>query len=599
MSETGLDIDALEAKYREEREKRLTADRGQFLLMEGALRRYGDDPYTRPEPREPRAQTVKVLVVGAGFGGLIMAARLRDAGIDDFLLVDEAGDVGGVWYWNRYPGASCDIDAYTYLPLLEETGYMPTMRYCSQEEIYGYARLLAKRYGVYDRALFHTAVRVMRWDDGAGQWVVTTDRGDVIRAQFVVTAIGGAYSRPKLPTIEGVDAFEGVSFHTSRWNYDYTGGGPGQELAGLGDKTVAIIGTGATALQCVPWLARSAKKLYVVQRTPNAVGPRPNPPTDPEWFKDLPRGWQMARFENFALQTSGVPVDEDLIQDGWSAIFYELIKPGQDQSLSPEERAAAAKVADLRKMDKLRDRVDEIVADPALARRLKPYYHYLCKRPGFHDEYLQCFNRPNVELVDTEGRGLKRITPTGFVADGVEYEVDCIIHATGFLTADDPYTTRAGFEVIGAGGRSLGEKWKDGPETFHGVTSHGFPNLLIFPDASQQAVTSFNFMHTLIESSAHAAYVIGELDKRGVDYFDVDPEAERNWVAAVMEHSHDRDAFYNACTPGRYSNEGHVAERSAKAASYPLKTMDFFALWNAWRDAGELTGLELHSRSTR
>jgi cyclohexanone monooxygenase len=349
----------------------------------------------------------------------------------------------------------------------------------------------------------------------------------------------------------------------------------------------------------VPWLARSVKKLYVVQRTPNAVGARPNPPTDPEWFEDLEPGWQMARFENFALQTSGVPVEEDLIQDGWSAIFYDLIKPGQDESLSREDRAAAAKLADLQKMEKLRQRVDDLVEDADLAARLKPYYHYLCKRPGFHDEYLQSFNRPNVELIDTGGRGVERITPTGLVVDGVAYDVDCMVYATGFLTADDPYTTRAGFEVIGAGGVSLGHKWKDGPETFQGVMSHGFPNLVIFPDASQQAVTSFNFMHTLVESSAHAAYIISALDSRGAASFDVDPDAERSWIAAVVEHAHDRDAFFNACTPGRFSNEGHVAERSNKAASYPLKTMDFFALWHAWRDAGELSGLVLHPRTAK
>jgi cation diffusion facilitator CzcD-associated flavoprotein CzcO len=345
---------ALQRKYTEERERRQTKDRGKYLAMQGEFEHYADDPNMEPVPREPRTQKTGVVIIGAGFGGLLMAARLQDEGIHDFLLLDISGDVGGVWYWNRYPGASCDIDAYTYLPLLEETGYMPTQRYAGQREIYAYAQLLARRYGVYERALFHTAANAIAFDDDSGCWEVRTDRGDVLTSDFVVLATGGAYSRPRLPDIPGIETFAGASFHSSRWDYGYTGGAPDEPMVDLADKTMAIIGTGASSLQIVPRVAKDVKKLYVVQRTPSTVGARKNPPTDPEWFQSLEPGWHRRRIENFADLTMGGNVKEDLIQDGWSLIYYDLTIHTEDPDLTPEQRAEALRLADFAKMERLR-----------------------------------------------------------------------------------------------------------------------------------------------------------------------------------------------------------------------------------------------------
>lgn len=593
-----IDADALRSRYRDERDRRMTAGRDERAVLTGSLRRYLDDPYTPAAPRPARRETARVLIVGAGFGGLIMAARLREAG-EDFFLVEEAGDVGGVWYWNRYPGASCDIDAYTYLPLLEETGYMPSERYARQEEIYGYARLMARKYGVYERALFHTAATCITWDHADGAWVTRTDRGDVIRSQFLVMAIGGAYSRPKLPAIPGVESFQGESFHSSRWDYGYTGGGPRAEMDKLRDKHVAIIGTGATAVQAVPWLARSAGQLYVVQRTPSAVAARNNAPTDPDWFAGLKPGWQRARQANFAALTSGEVVDDDLIEDGWSAIYHELLNPALTAGTPAAEVPQALELADFQKMEKLRQRVASAVKDPQVAESLKPYYRYLCKRPCFHDDYLGAFNRPNTRLLDTRGKGVEQVTGHGIVVNGTEYRVDCLIYATGFLTADTVYTSRLGFDITGPHGRSLAAKWKDGPLTYQGIMTHGFPNLFIFPDAQQQAATSFNFMHTLLESSTHAAYIISEVRKRGQQYVNARPDAEEAWVAKVVEHARDRDQFLASCTPGRFSNEGRLERRSPRAAAYPLKTNDFFRYWESWRREGDLRGLRLQPAGER
>ncbi|SDH53367.1 flavin-containing monooxygenase [Pseudonocardia oroxyli] len=583
----------LEAKYRAEREKRLTADRGSYLAMTGALQRYADDPYTKPTERTHRKESKTVVIIGTGFGGLLMAQRLRAQGIEDFLMLDEAGDVGGVWYWNRYPGASCDIDSYTYLPLLEEMGYMPTERYARQSEIYAYAQQIARRYGVYERALFHTSVTDMRWDDEGHAWQIETDRGDEIRASFVVSAVGGALSRPKLPAIQGIEEFNGASFHTSRWDYRYTGGGPDLELDGLADRSVAIIGTGATALQAVPWLGRAAQKLYVVQRTPSTVAPRNNEATDVSWFKGLEPGWQRERLRNHAAVTVGEDFEEDLIRDGWSDIYWDLIEPLRQAGVPKDEAKQVAKMADLAKMERLRARVDDVVRDPAVAAKLKPYYQYLCKRPGFHDAYLDTFNRANVELVDTNGRGVDRITSDGLVVDGTLYKVDCIIYSTGFLAADDVYTERLGADITGTGGVRLSQKWAEGPATLHGIFTSGFPNLVLFPDTRQQVTQSFNFMRTLVESSLHAAYVIAETCRRGARYFDVDENAEHEWVGTVMQHAHDEDEFLASCTPGRGNGEGALQNRFPRASSYPLRTNAFFDLWDDWRQQGGLAGLRL------
>ena len=206
-------------------------------------------------------------IIGGGFGGLLMGGRLREAGFDDIRVIEKAGDFGGTWYWNRYPGAMCDVESYCYLPLLEELNYIPKHKYSYAPEIFEHSKAIARHYDLYKNACLQTGVSALRWDDTSGRWIIHTDRGDAIRAQFVAMA-NGPLNRPKLPGIPGITSFTGHTFHTSRWDYDYTGGDSDGNLTGLRDKRVAIIGTGATAVQCIPHLGEWAKHLYVFQRTP-------------------------------------------------------------------------------------------------------------------------------------------------------------------------------------------------------------------------------------------------------------------------------------------------------------------------------------------
>ena len=405
------DREALKAKYAEERAKRLRPDGiHQYLRIDGRLAHYADDPYTPVTERPPVRDHVTVAFVGGGFAGLLAGARLKEAGVDDVRLVDKGGDFGGTWYWNRYPGAQCDTASFVYMPLLEETGHMPTEKYAHGPEIREHCRRIGKQFGLYDHALFHTQVTELVWDDDRSHWIVRTDRGDEFTAQFVGMGTG-PLSVPKLPGIPGIETFGGHSFHTSRWDYDYTGGDPdGAPMDRLGDKRVAVIGTGATAVQCVPHLARDAAALYVFQRTPSSVDVRDNRPTDPDWFAEIATpGWQQRWLDNFTANQTGAPADVDLVQDGWTDLAHRvrsriLALPEAERTL--EGMMAAYEDADFEKMSEIRARVDAIVEDPGAASALKAWYRQLCKRPCFHDEYLQAFNRPNTHLVDTDGHGV-------------------------------------------------------------------------------------------------------------------------------------------------------------------------------------------------
>ncbi len=493
----GLDFDpeALRVRYREERDKRLRPDGNeQYIEVRGDFSRYVDDPYVEPGfTRQALSEAVDVLIIGGGFGGLLAGARLREAGIGNIRLVEKGGDFGGTWYWNRYPGAQCDIESYIYLPLLEETGYIPKEKYSYAPEILEHARRIGRKFDLYRNALFQTQIKEIRWSQEQARWIVTTDRADRISARFVVMS-NGPLNRPKLPGIPGIDRFKGHTFHTSRWDYAYTGGDTTGNLHKLADKRVAIIGTGATAVQCVPYLAKDAQHLYVFQRTPSSVDERGNRPTDPQWVKTLTPGWQKRRMDNFNILVSGGRQAVDLVGDRWTDIFRLLARLPADGSaqLSPHERARMLELADFKKMNQIRARVDAIVKDKRTAEALKPWYRQFCKRPTFNDEYLPAFNRPNVTLVDTRGRGVDRITDQGLVFDDVEYPVDCIIFATGFEVGT-AYTRRAGFEVYGRGGKSLTEYWANGLRTLHGFYSFGFPNCFHM-GTTQNALTA-NF-HT-------------------------------------------------------------------------------------------------------
>jgi cyclohexanone monooxygenase len=587
-----FDPDALRRKYREERDKRLRAEGNDQYVNIAQFIEYLDDPYADPIVRDPVSDHVEVALIGGGFAGLLIGARLREAGVENLRIIEQGGDFGGTWYWNRYPGAACDTEAYIYLPLLEETGYMPTEKYAKAPEILAHSRRIAEHYDLYRDVLFQTRISELRWDESDQVWRVTTDRGDRFSAQYVCMA-NGPLNRPKLPGVPGIDAFEGHSFHTSRWDYDYTGGDSYGKLDKLAEKRVGIIGTGATAVQCVPHLGASAKHLYVFQRTPSSIDVRANRPTDPAWVKTLEPGWQRRRMENFSTLTGGGFAEEDLVMDGWTEIIGKLLRGRNSGTEVPADPAAimqTIEMADFEKMEQIRARAEALVEDPDTAEALKPYYRQFCKRPCFHDEYLQTFNRPNVTLVDTDGQGIERITERGIVAGGVEYELDCIIYASGFEVGT-PMERRAGYEVYGEGGVALSDKWRNGVSTLYGMHTHGFPNCFIV--GLSQVGLSANIPHVIDVQSRHIAYVLGEARRRNTRTLDTTPEAEAEWVETVMNASVLSLSFLESCTPGYYNNEGKPnGELVRRNGSFAPGIMAFSSILDAWRSEGKLRGIE-------
>ena len=586
-----FDPDALRAKYRAERDKRLRPEgNDQYRRIEGALAHYAEDPYGDVTPRAPRGDFTEILIIGGGFGGLVTAARLKEAGFTDLRLLEHGGDFGGTWYWNRYPGAACDTEAPIYLPLCEEVGYVPSHKFAYQPEILEHARRIGRHYDLYDGALFHTAVTDLRWNENAQEWVVSTNRGDALRARFVIMS-NGPLNTPKLPGVPGIERFKGHTFHTSRWDYAYTGGSAEGGLSGLADKRVAIIGTGATAVQCIPHLGASAEALYVYQRTPSSIDVRNNRPTDPAWAASLQPGWQKERMENFNILTSGGIVEQDLVMDGWTEIIRNLISMAnfRGTAIPREEVPRLMELADFQKMNAIRARVDAIVEDPATAEALKPWYRQFCKRPCFHDEYLPTFNRPKVHLIDTQGRGVERITETGVVANGVETPVDCIIFATGFEVGT-AFTHRAGYDVTGRGGLKLSDAWAEGMRSLHGLLVQGFPNLMITSNA-QSGITT-NFPHAMDERAQHRAYLLHSLRAQGAQIVEATEAGQEAWVETLRKASRASESFQAECTPGYYNNEGKPNPLSVQNGSYGRGPVRFFQLLEAWRDAGTFEGLE-------
>ncbi len=593
-TDRSFDPEALRARYRAERDKRLRADgNDQYLQVKGTFGHFLDDPYAAPGfARAPLDDEIEVAIVGGGFGGLLAGVRLRQAGVENLRLIDPACDFGGTWYWNRYPGIACDIESYTYLPLLEETGYVPKQKYADGDEILSHSQAIARTFDLYRDVCFQTRVTDLRWDDAAAHWLIETNHGDRMRAHFVVLATG-PLNCPKLPGIPGIEHFEGHSFHASRWDYRYTGGDSHGSLVGLRGKRVAIIGTGATAVQCVPHVGEWADRLYVFQRTPSSIDVKDNPPTDPEWAQSLATGWHQARMDNFNHLVSGVPQPVDLVHDGWTDIIGKLllgIQQGKNSDLSPEGIAKAVEIADFEKMEQIRARVDATVKHAETAEALKPYYRQFCKRPCFHNEYLETFNRPNVTLVDTHGRGVERITGKGVVVDGREYAVDCIIYASGFEVGTD-YCRRAGLQIHGRGGHSLSEYWAGGTRTLHGMHVHGFPNCYLMANA--QAGFTASYPHMLNEQAKHLAHVIRHGLDAGARTIEVTPEAEQAWIDRCIAKARQTGDFFENCTPGYYNNEGKPGERSAQDGFYGGGSPEFIRILDAWRAEGTLAGLEL------
>jgi len=594
-----FDPDSLKAKYLGERDKRLRSDgNAQYIEVKAEFSRYVEDPYVEPGfSRAPLFDDVEFAIIGGGFGGLLMGARLREAGYERIRMVENAGDFGGTWYWNRYPGAMCDVESYCYLPLLEELGYMPKHKYSFAPEILEHSRRIARHYNLYDDALMQTAVTELRWDEDRARWIVSTNRGDRFSAQFIAMA-NGPLSRPKLPGIPGINDFNGYTFHTSRWDYRYTGGDSFGNLTGLKDKRVGIIGTGATAVQCIPHLGEWAKQLYVFQRTPSSIDVRNNAETDPKWAASLEPGWQKRRMENFNILVSGGDQDEDLVMDGWTDIFRNLTGTAVKEAsrklgrrLTSEERANLMELADYKKMNQIRARVDAIVKDPVTAAALKPWYRQFCKRPCFHDEYLQTYNRPNVTLVDTEGRGVEALTENGVVANGQEYKVDCLIFATGFEVGTS-FTRRAGYDILGRGGRTLSEHWSAGLRTLHGLTTHGFPNCF-FLGFTQTAIT-ISVPQALNEQARQVTHMVTQARARGAEVLEPTADGEQAYVQEVRSLARLGQRFYTECTPGYYNSEGATGNRNGFFSDmYGAGPLRFFEVLEEWRANGKLEGLEL------
>jgi len=594
MTETApaLDKAALLARYRAERDKRLRPDgNAQYLPLAGHLPT--DDPYTPRTERPPKTGHMRFAFIGGGFAGLVTGARLVEAGVDDVCILEKGGGFGGTWYWNRYPGAQCDTASMVYLPLLEETGHRPTEKYAHAPEILAQCQRIGTRYGLQERALFHTQVQDLRWDEAAARWRIRTDRGDDFTADFIGLGTGPLHV-PKLPGIPGIDSFAGHAFHTSRWDYAYTGGDPsGVLMDRLADKRMALIGTGATAVQCVPHLARACRSLHVFQRTPSSVDVRANGPIDPDWFAGIATpGWQQRWLENFTANQAGGTARDDLVQDGWTELARRI--RAKVISLPPEQRTpqamlAAFEEADHEKMNAIRARVDAEVHDPATAQALKAWYRQLCKRPCFHDDYLPAFNRPNCHLVDTDGRGVERITERGPVVAGVQYDVDCIVYASGFEVGT-PYTARSGFDLVGRDGLRLSDAWADGMRSLHGVHVHGFPNAF-FVQPAQGANLISNVPHNLTESGRTIATIVRHALDQGHRRVEVTQAAQDAWVQQLLSGP-GRMIGGPDCTPGYYNNEGQAPTAASRlAVGYPAGPSAYFQYLAGWRSSGRFEGL--------
>jgi cation diffusion facilitator CzcD-associated flavoprotein CzcO len=589
-----IDKERLRQKYLEERDKRLRPDgNDQYLQVKGQFDHYLEDPYTPVTPREPKTDHVTFAFIGGGFAGLVTAARLSEAGVKDVRIIEKGGDFGGTWYWNRYPGAQCDTASLVYMPLLEETGHMPSEKYAHAPEILEHCQRIGKQYGLYENALFHTQVVNLEWDEFRSLWIVHTDRGDKFTAQFVGMGTGPLHV-PKLPGISGIESFRGHSFHTSRWDYDYTGGDPsGALMDKLADKRVGIIGTGATSVQCVPYLARACRELYVFQRTPSSVDVRANEPIDPEWFSGIATpGWQQRWLENFTANQAGGTAEEDLVRDGWTdlarRIREKIMQLPREQRI-PQNMLAAFEDSDFEKMEEIRGRVDAIVRDRETAAKLKAWYRQLCKRPCFHDEYLQAFNTSGTHLVDTDGKGVEKITETGVAVAGREYRLDCIIYASGFEVGTE-YRRRSGFDLSGRAGIKLSDYWAAGMRTKHGIHVNGFPNAF-FVQPTQGANLISNVPHNLTEAAKTIAMVVRHTLDNGFKEIEVTREAENAWIellltgAGMLIGSPD-------CTPGYYNNEGREPGPAARLnVGHPAGAMAYFKYIDAWRNAGKFEGL--------
>ncbi|WP_156517551.1 flavin-containing monooxygenase [Rhodococcus sp. LB1] len=603
---TGIDYDleALRNKYDQERDRRVSrrsTGKGQYVGTGGKFEAYSKDPWAERADRPPVQEHTSVIVAGGGFGGLLVGARLNEAGFDDVRVIEIGGDFGGTWYWNRYPGAMCDIEAHIYLPLLEELDYAPKHRYSYEPEMFEHSQRIGKAYGLYDKALFQTAITNAEWREDEQRWRIETDRDDVLTADYFILACG-RQSLPKLPNLPGIDIFTPHTFHSSRWDYDYTGGDFSGNMTNLTDKRVGIIGTGATAVQIVPEVAQWAKELVVFQRTPSSVGVRGNRETPRDYVDMSKPGWQRERRNNFQAHILGLRPDTDLVGDGWTEVLDTLI-PETPEDIerrlgripSRDERLLLAELNDNAVMNTLRARIEEMIDDPDTAEALKPWYRWWCKRPCFHDDYLAAFNRDNVTLVDTQGQGVEGFTENAVVVGGEEHQVDCLIFATGFESGIE-YTHLTGFEITGRAGTPLSQHWSEGVRTLHGMSTDGFPNMFIV-GGNVQTVNAVNAVQLLDEQAQHIAYILDTAQKRNLVAVEPTTTSVDEYVNLIHSSEKNKEnlEFYIKCTPGYYNAEG-TAKRSEDTffgGRYGDGALAFYDMLDHWRKAQTLDGFAL------
>ena len=556
-----IPADEQRAKYEAERNKRIRADgAAQYQELKGRFADLDEDPYvTEKIVRDPIVTEREVVILGGGFGGLTQGAHLMKQGIADFTIIERGGDFGGTWFH-----CACCTD------------------------------LWRRHFGLYERALFQTQVTGAHWDETAKRWIVTTDRGDRLAARYLVMA-GGILHKAKLPGVPGIETFKGHAFHTSRWDYDYTGGSPTTFMDKLADKKVGIVGTGATAIQAVPHLAEAAGHLTVFQRTPSSVGPRDNRATDPGWEASLKPGWAFEREMNFTASISGRKPVPDLVDDGWTHIHR---RDGAERADCPDDLALARELADFERMEEVRARIEEIVEDKQTAEALKPWYGHMCKRPCFHDEYLQSFNRPNVTLVDTKGAGVQEITENGIVVEGREYELDLLIFSTGFEVTTD-YTRRMGFDPVGPGGLTFSQHINNGLETLHGLVGRKFPNL--FTISTLQGAAMPNYVTMAHEDAINIAHILRWAIDKGATTIQPTHQAAEAW-ADIIVNSMGHFIEYNAkCTPSYFNNELGATDEKGEAKQWVPRNGvfggppdEFLEILREWRAShGELRDLEI------
>ncbi|EQB45112.1 hypothetical protein CGLO_16067 [Colletotrichum gloeosporioides Cg-14] len=655
------DLQYLQQKYIAEAQKRLRpngtdqfqdARQSEFARIRG----FADDIWADhvsldaqlfQSPALKAGDRTKFLIAGAGIAGIVSAVRLILTGFDvsQIRLVETAGGVGGTWYWNRYPGLHCDVESYVYLPLLEEMGYMPSHKYTSGVEIRNYLNQIVQKFKLQDKVLFRTKLDRIEWDDEKSFWKadLTTARGPVdckessklsVQAEFVIFT-AGYLSRPQVPKFAALDTFAGSMFHTARWDYSVTGGSdeePFPSLDKLRGKRIGVIGTGATAIQVVPCLAKYAGEMFVFQRTPSAVYSRDQKATDPhEWESEIASspGWHKKRMENMSahMARSAHPGSPDLVNDEWTkqSAYAGVVGDPEWAYIGPEK--VPELIAHYLKLDadnraRLRDRVSDIVKDKSISEKLTPWYPVWCKRPTFSDTYLQTFNMPHVHLVDTEGLGVERATPSGLVVQGVEYKVDVLVLATGYVspsTAVDP-AARAGVEVCGRTGRLMAEKWEtQGLTTLHGVTSNGFPNL--FWIGASQGPSAANLGHVIDAQSRHIAHIIAKAHDKAdtatstpstfrTCVVEADTDAEDAWSLRVMQGA-TRLAVTSVCTPGYLNNEGQGLRmtlglekvpssesmaKAARAAPWSAGMPSYLQEIEAFETEGELRGFTVAAK---